>query len=78
MDLALLGAAIVAIAVVLWDGFLRDRRGRQLGVSVVALTLLLGGAVAQGAEVDGPWALIALVLGSVLSVVSGRGQKTTS
>ena len=72
MDVIFALVAVAAVALVLWDRFVRGRRGTALTISVIAGVLLVGAGIARGADVSRPWPLLALVAGGVLFIVAER------
>jgi hypothetical protein len=62
--------AVAAVVGVVWDSFVRGRRGVALSVSVAAMIVLVGAGVARGADVSGPWPLVGLVVGGALFLVA--------
>ncbi len=62
--------ALAAILFVLWDGFVRGRRGSALVLSVMAALVLVVTGVARGADATGPLLLVGLIVGFVFLFVA--------
>lgn len=77
MGWVFLAVAIIAIAFVSWDIFLRGKRGTALAWSVTSMLTFSVAGIAQGAEAPGPWPLIGFLVGGVLFVVSERHTDTS-
>jgi len=64
--------AVVAIALVFWDVFVRGKRGVALAWNLAALVVIVVTGIASGADVGLPWELIGLVAGFFLLVIADR------
>ncbi|MDA0183982.1 hypothetical protein OJ997_26985 [Solirubrobacter phytolaccae] len=71
---------MIVVGVVLalnWDVFVRGKRGPARAWSVAAALAAGTAGLLQGAEVDRPWPLVALVVFAVLQVLAFRAERRT-
>jgi hypothetical protein len=70
--------AVIVVGIVLalnWDVFIRDKRGPALVWSIAACLAAGVAGILQGAEVDRPWPLVALMVFVALQAVAFRAER---
>lgn len=70
--------AVIVVGVVLainWDVFMRGKRGPARAWSLSAGLAAAAAGILQGAEVDRPWPLVALMFFVALQVVAVRTER---
>jgi peptidoglycan/LPS O-acetylase OafA/YrhL len=66
---------VILVGALNWDTFTRGKRGTSFGFGVAALIAALVAGITQGAEVDRPWPLVALVVFVVLTALGSRAER---